>query len=239
MKLLVTILAIFGSITISFSQSLNVPKQKKALFVKATATWCTPCGEYLWVSDSIHNAYHDSIVFINAHVSSSSIGDPYSGDFHNAFGGGGIPKYVVDATQMVSWPPSVGEILDSSSAHINSTIVANIAFKSTINGNSLTVNTTTEFFEDATDTFYVNVFIVENHVTSMQTVVSGVISVDQERVSRGPIMGGDSGMWGEQIATGNVLAGDRFDVSFTTALNSAWNTANLEIVAVIWHKNKK
>ena len=238
MKLFIFLISLFGAINTSTSQTLNVPFQKKPLLIKTTATWCTPCGEYLWVTDSIHSTYSDSIVFINAHVSSSTIGDPYSGDFHNEInGGGGIPAYNVDGTKIQDWPPSVNSIMDFANAQFDSTIVANIAFNAVFTGNSVTVSTTTKFFENATGEFYVNVFLLENELVADQSTSTGYQSVVHERVSRGPIMDGNSGMWGELIEASSATSGSTYDVSFTSNINPSWNTNHMEVVAVIWQKN--
>ncbi len=239
MKLFFTSIAFLGMLSNFSSQSLNVPFQKKPFFTKTTASWCGPCGTYLSVSDSIHDIHHDSIVFINAHISSSSVGDNYSGNFHNIInGGGGIPAYNVDGYKLLDWPPSYNSILSYSIAQIAKPIIANVAFNSTINGNNLTVNTTTEFFENSSGEFYINVFVVENNLNIQQyTVINGYIPTTQDRVSRGPILDGNSGMWGEQIANGTVTSGSRYDVSFSTTLDNSWIASNLEIVAVIWQKD--
>ena len=237
MKLLITLFASFGLLCNISSQSLNVPFQKKPFLTKTTASWSSSCGDYLWLTDSIHDTHHDSIVFVNFHVATSTIGDFYSGKFHNEINGGGsISAFNVDGTRM-SKPHSYNTIMSFSSGQIAAPIIANIAFKSVQNGNNLTVNTTTEFFDNSSGEFYVNVFIVENDISAQQNTANGYIPAIHKRVSRGPIMSGNSGIWGEQIATGSVTSGSRYDVSFTTTLNSAWVTSNLEIVAVIWRKD--
>ncbi|MCH2224260.1 MAG: Omp28-related outer membrane protein [Crocinitomicaceae bacterium] len=238
MKLFTFLFLFLGAINFTNAQTLNVPYQKKPLLFKMTATWCTPCGEYLWITDSIYNAHKDSIVFINSHVSTSEIGDLYSGDFHNALNlGGGIPAYNVDGTKIDAWPPSYTDIMNFANAQFDATIVANIAFTSQFSGNSVTVSTTTKFFEDASGEFYVNVFLLENELVANQSMDAGSIPVVHERVSRGPIMSGNSGMWGELIEANSVSAGSEYDVSFTANIPSSWNTNHMDIVAVVWQKN--
>jgi len=238
MKLFTFLILFLGTINTSTCQTLDVPFQKKPLLIKATATWCTPCGDYLWITDSIHNTYSDSIVFINAHVSSSTIGDPYSGDFHNEINdGGGIPAYNVDGTKIQDWPPTLSSIMNFANAQFDSVIVANIAFNAVFSGNSVTVSTTTKFFEDATGEFYVNVFLLENELVADQSFENGYESVIHERVSRGPIMDGNSGMWGELIEVSSATLGTTYDVSFTANINPLWNTDHMEVVAVIWQKS--
>lgn len=237
MKLLTFLFLFLGTTLISTAQTLNVPYQKKPLLSKTTATWCIPCGDYQWITDNIYDNHSDSIVFINAHVATSDIGDPYSGDFHNEINsGGGIPAYNVDGTKINAWPPTETDIMTFATAQFDSTIVANIAFTADITPSSITVNTTTKFFENATGEFYVNVFMLENELMTDQNTSSGYTPMVQKRVSRGPIMSGNSGMWGELIESVSASTGDEYNASFTASIPSSWNTDNMEVVAVIWQR---
>lgn len=237
MKLLTFLFLFLGTTLISTAQTLNVPYQKKPLLSKTTATWCIPCGDYQWITDNIYDNHSDSIVFINAHVATSDIGDPYSGDFHNEINsGGGIPAYNVDGTKISAWPPTETDIMTFATAQFDSTIVANIAFTANITASSITVNTTTKFFEDAAGEFYVNVFMLENDLMTNQNTNSGYTPMVQKRVSRGPIMSGNSGMWGELIESVSATAGDEYNASFTGNISSSWDINNMEVVAVIWQR---
>ena len=80
-------------------------------------------------------------------------------------------------------------------------------------------------------------FLLENEIVADQSMNSGYVSTIHERVSRGPIMDGNSGMWGELIEANSTTSGSTFDVSFTSNINASWNTNHMEVVAVIWQKN--
>ena len=222
-----------------FSQTVNVPKRKKALLMKMTATWCGPCGYYHPITDNIYHQHGDSIVFINAHVSSSDVGDKYSGDFHNALNGNGegIPSYNVDGIKQPSWPPLENAILDSARRFLKRPVVANVAFRYQITGTQLSVQASVKFFvADKADEYYVNVFVLENSITTKQKVDVTYETLVQDRVSRGPIMSGNSGIWGEKIASGSIASGKFYDVTFNSTLQSAWIKNNLKVVAVLWKK---
>lgn len=238
-KVLLFITALlFFSIEI-FSQTISVPKRKKALLMKMTATWCGPCGSYHFITENIYHEHSDSILFINSHVSSSDVGDIYSGEFHNKLNGNGegIPSYNVNGIKQPSWPPIEKAIVDSAKKFLKKPVVANVAFKYQITGDQLAVQTSVKFFAaDKADEYYVNVFIVENKITTKQKVDNTYTTLIQDRVSRGPIMSGNAGIWGEKFATGNIATGKFYDVNFNSTLKPAWIKNNLRLVAVIWKK---
>lgn len=222
-----------------FGQTVNVPKRKKALLMKMTATWCGPCGFYHGITEDIYKEHSDSILFINAHVSSSDVGDKYSGEFHNALNGSseGIPSYNVNGIRQPSWPPIENAIIDSARRFLKKPVIANVAFRYQISGDQLSVQASAKFFAaDKADEYYINVFIVENKITTKQKVDVTYTTLIQDRVSRGPMMSGSAGMWGEKIATGSIASGKFYDVTFKATLNSAWIKNNLAYVAVLWKK---
>jgi thiol-disulfide isomerase/thioredoxin len=222
-----------------FSQAINVPKRKKALLMKMTATWCGPCGYYHPITDDIYQKHGDSILFINAHVATSDVGDAYSGEFHNQLNGSGegIPTYNVNGIKQPNWPPLEKAMIDSARIFLKKPVIANIAFKYQITGNQLAVQTSVKFFtSDKADEYYINVFILENKITTHQKVDAVYETLIQDRVSRGPVLGGNSGMWGEKFATGSIASGKFYDVNFSTTLKSTWSTGNLKFVAVLWKK---
>jgi len=220
-------------------QAINVAKSKKALLVKTTATWCGPCGYYHAVTDNIYNQHSDSILFINAHVSTSDVGDAYSGNFHNALnvGASGIPSYNVSGGMHTNWPPAEKVLVDSARKFLKRPVIANVAFKYQVTGTQLAVQTSVKFFAaDNADEYYVNVFILENKIATSQNDGSAYVPMVQDRVSRGPMMSGNAGMWGEKFATGSVASGKFYDVNFTATLKSTWVKNNLRFVAVVWKK---
>lgn len=236
--LLFTAALLFFTIEIS-SQNINVPKKRKVLLMKMTATWCGPCGYYHPITEHIYHDHSDSILFINAHVASSDVGDAYSGEFHNKLNGSseGIPSYNVNGIRQPSWPPLENAIIDSARRYLKKPVIANVAFKYQITGDQLAVQTSVKFFAaDKADEYYVNVFIVENKITTKQKVDNTITTLIQDRVSRGPMMSGNAGIWGEKIATGSIASGKFYDVNFTATLKPAWIKTNLQFVAVLWKK---
>lgn len=222
-----------------FSQVINVPKSKKALLMKSTATWCGPCGYYHSITDNIYNQHSDSILFINAHVSTSDVGDAYSGNFHNALniGASGIPTYNISGRMLTNWPPVEKVMVDSARKFLKRPVIANVAFKYQITGAQLNVQTSVKFFAaDNADEYYINVFVLENKISTSQNNGSTYVPLVQNRISRGPMMSGNSGMWGEKFATGNIPSGKFYDVSFSSTLKTAWVQNNLKFLAVIWEK---
>jgi len=145
-KIIITLLILI-SVKTAISQDVAVPFKKKSFVSKSTASWCTPCGDYAYVGDSIHHYYSDSIVYLNMHVESSTIGDPSSGDIHNVINpDSGVPSFNVNGEKCTSWPPAVDEILDNSRDFNIMPIIANVAYTSDISNGELTINISTKFF---------------------------------------------------------------------------------------------
>lgn len=226
-----------------FSQNFEVPERTKALLLKMTASWCEPCGYYGFITENIYESNSEDILFVNCHVATSTVGDPYSGSMHNLLNGSvGIPAYNVCGNYLTAWPPSYDTIVEHSNAFLNETPQANIAFNYTITGNSITVNTTSKFFQNQTsvdDQYYVGAFIVENGITVNQHINGTYEEQIQNRVLR-TVLGGsieDLGLWGDQIAEGLITAGTTFDHQFTATLDPAWNQSNMDVVVAIWKRS--
>lgn len=226
-----------------FSQNFEVEEQKKALLFKATASWCAPCGDYHGVTDEIYNNHSDSILFLNGHVATSTIGDPYSGDMHNLINeGGGIPSYSLSGVKLADWPPTIEMILNESASFFGSPIIANIAFDYHISGDELTINTTTKFFQDSdADNFYVGAMVLENNITVSQNHSTGYETQTQHRVQRTVLgtlidLGEGKKLWADEITTGSVASGSTFDHTLTRSLSSAWDYTEIDIIVVIWQR---
>lgn len=226
-----------------FSQSLEVDENKKAFLFKATASWCSPCGYYHGITDEIYNNHADSILFLNGHVASSSVGDAYSGDMHNLLNGaGGIPSYSLSGVHLPQWPPTIDMIMDEANVFFDSPVVANIAFDYEIIGSELSINTTTKFFQDiSVDHFYVGVMVLENNIMVNQNNENGYEDILQHRIQRTVIgdlidLGEGKKLWADEIATGDIEAGSYIDHSFTKTLNDSWDIENIELLVVIWQR---
>lgn len=243
MKKIILISTLFLFTSQIFSQNFEVPERTKALLLKMTASWCEPCGYYGFITENIYESNSEDILFVNCHVATSTVGDPYSGSMHNLLNGTvGIPAYNVCGKYLTAWPPSYDTIIEHSNAFLDQTPQSNIAFNYTITGNSITVNTTSKFFQNQTsvdDQYYVGAFIVENGITVNQHINGTYEDQIQNRVLR-TVMGGsvqDLGLWGDQIAEGVIAAGTTFDHQFTATLDPAWNQSNMDVVVVIWKRS--
>ncbi len=215
----------------------GVSETKKALFMNTTANWCTPCGEYESIFDEIYENHSGTICSVKGHVSSSSIGDPVSGDFHNVLnGGGGIPSYNLSGNKVDMWPPEVDPILEENEAFIVEGVKANIAFGYKVEGDQIIANATTKFFSDIEGEFFINIFILENNIEYSQSYDAGYETTIAKRVSRGPFEPNVENMWGENVGNGLALTGTTLNAEFSREIPDEWERENLELVAVIWHK---
>nr|NQU92775.1 Omp28-related outer membrane protein [Bacteroidota bacterium] len=211
---------------------------KKALMLKTTASWCGPCGTYHWVFEEIYTEYRDEICSINAHVSSSTIGDPVSGAFHNILNGSGqgIPSFNLSGVKVDVWPPTVEDIIAEYDNFMEIPVVANVAFGYEINNDQINLSATTTFFDGTDGDFWVNAFILENGIEYEQNVGNTYETVIGERISRGTFIPTEEEMWGDNIANGAIETGTSFNSSFTRNLPPEWNADSLEFVVVIWQK---
>ena len=231
-KVLLPICLFFGLFSLSAQE---VPEVQKTLVSKISADWCTPCGTWGW--DFFHDLIEDNdeqAVLMAVHHS-GGLETPTSDAFATNFNIFGQPRFfLVNADQLVSSGNSAlkrAEIKTAIEAGAAISPLANAVLIATLDGDQLMVNTKTRFFQNAEGEYYIGVYIIDDGYVGFQATRGN--NAEHERVLR---VGLSDNHFGELIMNGSIASGQEFDHSFSTTLDSNWDTEKLEVAIIIWEK---
>lgn len=236
------IFTLFSLVAISLSATAQTPPNKNVGIVnKTTATWCGPCGSWGWtLFDGIISDNQSKAICMGTYGSNSS--DMYNqtaGDFYSDFASGaGWPAFCAIGINRTAYSSTGGIFTGQTQSNVKTTIdsfatspvKASTGYKYSISGSTLTVNTTTKFWQADNGDFYVNVYLVEDGVMNTQNGQTGVVA--HHHVLRG----GVTGTWGTSIVNGAVAANATFAKNFSFTIPSTWDKSKLEVVTMIWKK---
>jgi hypothetical protein len=231
------------------AQEANVPNVHKTLIMKLTADWCPPCGASGWTQTEtlIDHAKAGSIkaVVIAVHDQSDqtvlNVTSPYGNlisnlDTNVLY----IPTWTVGKLNMAQ--STIGQIESRVNTVTASAAEANVGFVPTwaADGSSVTVKATTKFFANATGTYSVGVYIVEDKVSAKQASQGtgtwpNSTAVEHHHILRAPASGMTTA-FGTQLSGTSFTSGQKIDNTFTFPLKAGWNKANLTAIAVLWKK---
>lgn len=234
MKKLLLFICLFFSLTAS--QAQDVPEVQKTLVSKISADWCPPCGTWGW------NLFHDIItdndekaVLMAVHHS-GGLETPTSDAFANNFEIFGQPRfYLGNADQSVSAGNTITkrtQIQNMIETMSTQAPVANAGMIAILNGNELTVNTKTRFFQEADGEYYLGVYIIDDGHVGFQSQQGA--NAEHERLLR---KGLSENHFGQLLMNGTISSGQEFTNSFSTTLESTWNVEKLEVATIIWKKD--
>ncbi len=146
--------------------------------------------------------------------------------------GGGIPSFWVGDIKTTE--PDVMTTL------LSQTPIAGIGISYNIDGTTMTVNTTVEFFEGAEGEYFLSVLVLESGIDGSssagayaQSGTANPSSYQHDFVLRASSVEGNA--YGEYILS-DPLNGDTKDNEYEIPLNSAWNKT-VYPVAILWKKD--
>jgi hypothetical protein len=221
------------------STGLSVSPVIRPFFVDYTATWCGPCGQYGGPNfDAVLDAGHEGslLTAMKAYSTSSTtgMGHPIYTQMTSAFSVSGIPDFWVNNNN----PNTNSSSVISTATNIQNdttNLVAGVALKKSVVGDSMLVTTKVKFFKDGSSNsiYSIAVYLVEDNVRGYQ-LVGG--TADNNYLHRNVLRAGNSSnYYGVALNTpGVVPANTEFDNSFKIGLNPTWNRNNLKAIAVIW-----
>lgn len=218
---------------------LSVDRVIRPFFVDYTATWCGPCGQYGGPAfDAVLDAGKEGTLLsaMKAYSTSSTagMGNPIYSQLTSAFGVSGIPDFWVNNT---SPSTNTNSVITAATNLQNDTssIVAGVALKKAIVGDSMQVTTKVKFFKngDAGADYFLAVYLVEDMVYGYQLVGS---TANNNYLHRNVLRGAAaSSYYGSSLNNGAAITADtEFNNTYKIALNSNWNRSNLKAIAVIW-----
>lgn len=213
----------------------EVAQIQKTLITKRTATWCPYCGTWGWdFFESVDGAVGEKAVLVAAHFGGSSLENPTSLDWVTNLGSSSQPKFFINNDLLTVNSSNMPDALNVLKGQVDNNYlqapVANVGLQTGWSGPDLSIQTRTQFFQDANGEYYLGIYLVEDEVLATQAGQTG-------QVSHHHILRGDAtpNTFGELILNGAVSAGETFTKSFTTAIGS-YKIDDLDIVGVIWKK---
>ena len=221
-------------LTLSSGLAQDVPEVQQSLITKITATWCPNCGGWGWTFfDNLYDDNADKAVLIAAHYS-GELQTSVSSDFATNFGVNYQPFFILgNENQNVSAGNAATKRMEIENAVDNNYLsdpIANAGLIVSKNGNSLSVQTKTRFFQNASGDYYLGVYVIEDGVVNYQANQGN--DAVHKKVMRASM---SDSSFGELIASGSISADTEFTKEYSIDISS-WNENNLEIATILWKK---
>jgi hypothetical protein len=226
-----------GSVPSSFSQ--------KVLLEEFTAAWCSTCPDADYKRDQVLTAYSGKVIAVAVHES-DGMELPLIWALDSAYNTN-IPSGMINRT-----PSNNNVILNQTQWMSNATVALNktakcgLAIKSSVSGNTATVEVHTGFKETLTGSYYLTVYLVQNKVTGTGSNYDQMNAYNTNSGSPfynqgNPIVNYQHNYVVRKVLTANL--GDRIDPAytvatgdyiktFTTGINS-FNQSDLYVVAFL------
>lgn len=219
------------------STFIPVPKKNSTLRILYTAPQSTVCGSVAFPQfDAELAAYDSTEVLMKIAPANFGGGDSdtifeelaMAFGFIDQFGFITIPKFQTNFDTLLSLPGAVG-------THNTGNVVANSAYELSLSSSTITINTTTEFFENTEGDYYLAAYVVVDSIIASQ---AGHVD-DPNTVHRRTLVdigrppGYDPQYLGYRITTGTVEVGYKFNLSFEVPRNPAWPDDQISVALVL------
>ena len=218
--------------------------KNKALIVDYTETWCPTCGSYggPTLDDLVTNKECTSASVIKACQASLpvSFNSPISAGWFTDRVCPAWPTFGINAD--VFGPISMN--INSNVNYINTKIntfagqpnVADVALMKSISGTTMTVTTKVKFYtaQAASKDIRLAVYVLEDNLIANQQMDGA--PDEPNYLHRNLLRAGNASTYkGASLNTSAAIAANQeFEKTYSITLNSAWKTANLKVVAVIY-----
>lgn len=231
------------------AQNVLVPNTHKTVVMKFTADWCSPCGTQAWddfetlVGDSKNQSINAICIAVhneNSDFDAVKLDPSYTAYRPNLVNDqSGIPYFAVSNT--IIDPSDVSKIEAAVATETATPADVNTGFLATWNsaGDEVTVNTKTTFFNTASGTYAVGVYMYEDNVFSPQqsrgTGIYPSESVYHHNVLRSPVSG--SSVFGTPLTGSNFQTGTSIDNTVIIPKPVTSNQANITLYTITWKDN--
>lgn len=214
----------------------NISSTYKSLMVEYTATWCGPCGAYAF--DPLEDTYHTNpynVCGISIHPSDgvSKGGEAGVADLKTFYSFSGTPQVGINADKQFGFTTdkayNKNKIQGKLDGGKTKKALAGIGINKTVSGGTLSIKTKTVFFDAASGSYNLAVYVTEDGLVANQTNHTPA-QVTHNNVFRGSA----NGAFGQNITSG-ASANQMIEGTYSFTLTSdVKNPNNLHVVAVLW-----
>ena len=230
------------------STSLTVEKKNRAAVIYFGEDWCPPCGTYGGPTLDSCLKQEGTLLTgmkINTSSNNSSLNWSTGQGMWNVFNTGvfasanAIPSMAVNTTKQsvtTSVSSNYSGAVSKATTFANGTIIAGIALRKSISGDSIAVDTKVKFFSDiaAGSDYRLAIYVVEDKIFTSQSTSSGTNpNYEYRNLVR---TCNASAYYGLEINNGGdaIALDQEFSNTYKMYLKPAWNKNNLKVIGILW-----
>lgn len=225
----------------SSNAQISIPNEQKSLYAIVEATWCGNCGQFgIPVTNQVISQVGSKAVFMTMHASTNSaLYSPTAQALTAAFGASGQPHWTFNGASVGSYSGSIqNTMITNINNNYNATMSdVNTGYNWYVAGDTLYVETLTEFFNAANGDYYVAPYVIEDNVYAYQANYDPMIpngNIFHKNILRTAVASTD---FGDMIASGSINAGTQYPYTFKMKIDPAWNLNEIRVATVVWKRN--
>lgn len=219
-----------------------VPSNRMPLITKITATWCNPCGTWGWsLNEEIMTNNPDALTICVHASSSSQLYDPCAATMYSVFAptSSGVPSWYVDGVRKTAYSQSGGvyttQTKNAVKAHVDSVMLydatAGTGFSWSWNGNTISIQAKTQFFNTETGDIYLGVYFIEDDIVKYQN------GIGNNAVHHPTLRTNVSAELGDPLLNGTISQGQQFNANYNFTVPADWQKHKLRLMAILWKKD--
>jgi hypothetical protein len=230
------------------STTLTVEKKNRAAVIYFGEDWCPPCGTYGGPTLDSCLKQEGTLLTgmkINTSSNNSSLNWSTGQGMWNVFNTGvfasanAIPSMAVNTTKQsvtTSVSSNYSGAVNKATTFANGTVIAGIALRKSISGDSIAVDTKVKFFSDITagSDYRLAIYVVEDKIITSQSTSSGTnANYEYRNLVR---TCNASAYYGLEINNGGdaIALDQEFSNTYKMYLKPAWNKNNLKVIGILW-----
>lgn len=226
--------------TVDDASCVYIQEKQNSVFVKFTATWCGPCGD--WGAPAFTNAVDGNkgkLLGMSLQVSdnlTTAANGPLVDQFSSKWAYTGTPNFAANE-QMVgtSVNQAVAIVNDASQLAPTMGVGLRTSIGAGPNTGKINIDAYVKNFTDVSGVYHLAVYFLAREIVETQKVGS---TNDPNFVHHHVLMGSatSGGAWGEEIMASGGSKGALKHWAKAVAYDPTWDLDQIEVVAVIWKK---
>lgn len=216
--------------------TLDVEEKNAVLVAKHTWTGCVPCGG--WGFETFDNLISNTPEHVHVAFTMGSLG---------GYGNQAIYDFMQNTFGIPNATPTFHNNLDASLSVAEAEqlmeeqgVIANSNYEMKIDGNKITLNTTTKFFKDVNGVFTLAPYLVVDGIIANQSGHPDGANAEHKKVAVGiakPTTVSQADFEGYTVADGQVKAGHTVNLEFEIDANPNWDPNNVSFALMIFQAN--